>query len=60
MSAWAEWGSCSATCGSDAVRERRREIRVKPKWGGMDCPSRREKQSCHLVECTDDQVGLDI
>ena len=55
---WGEWGSCSATCGPNAVKERQRMVKVKPKWGGMDCPSRREKQSCRLPECTDEKVGV--
>ena len=60
MSEWAEWGSCSATCGPEAVKERRRDILVKPKFGGMDCPSRREKQSCHLAECTNEKVSFHV
>lgn len=55
VSEWGEWGACSADCGPGAVRERRRDVLVKPKWGGMDCPSRREKQSCRVQECTDEK-----
>ena len=60
LSEWGEWGACSATCGANAVKERRRMVKVKPKWGGMDCSSRREKQSCRLQECSNEKVCVFI
>ena len=53
VSEWGSWGTCTATCGQDAVKERVREVKVKPKFEGMDCPSLMERTSCNLSACMD-------
>jgi len=34
-----------------------RKVMMKPKYGGTDCPSLAERQSCNLSPCTDEKVG---
>lgn len=60
VTAWSEWSACTATCGPEAVKERKRGIVKKPRNGGMDCPSLMERQSCNLPPCNDDKAMKDF
>ncbi|KAJ8314537.1 hypothetical protein KUTeg_006687 [Tegillarca granosa] len=48
---WGTWSACSETCGKNSVQKRRRKITRRPKFGGMDCPARKEKRFCKLGMC---------
>lgn len=60
VSPWSEWSACTATCGTDVVKERKRSIMKKPRNGGMDCPSLMERQSCSLPPCNDEKMMKDF
>ena len=46
-SSWAQWSSCSKTCGT-GVQKRKRTVSTKAKYGGKKCDgSNKATRSCH-------------
>jgi hypothetical protein len=48
---WDEWGSCSATCGAQGVRNRTFSIHVDPAHQGRECPSSPHIEGCQGAPC---------
>jgi len=48
VSAWQDWGACTGTCGSDAMRTRERTISTHEAHGGYTCP-----ELTHTDQCPD-------
>jgi len=53
---WVDVTECSTTCGEGTLRQRL-EIKVWPKNGGRQCPSRDRTQPCYLRDCPETQCA---
>eukprot|EP01012_Entosiphon_sulcatum_P049575 TRINITY_DN6820_c0_g1_i6.p1 TRINITY_DN6820_c0_g1~~TRINITY_DN6820_c0_g1_i6.p1 ORF type:complete len:7637 (+),score=112.47 TRINITY_DN6820_c0_g1_i6:5459-28369(+) len=50
VSAWAEWGTCSLSCGG-GMQNRERFVTTDPLHGGSPCPALAETRSCNTQAC---------
>ena len=50
---WRDWGPCSATCGTEGIREQTRICNDPlPQHGGEDCPGDAfSQEECMRVAC---------
>ncbi|XP_028837445.1 thrombospondin type-1 domain-containing protein 7B isoform X3 [Denticeps clupeoides] len=46
LSTFSHWSACSRSCGP-ALQHRTRQVLVAPQYGGADCPSLTQTQSCN-------------
>eukprot|EP01004_Peranema_trichophorum_P003198 NODE_21_length_5193_cov_112.595266_g17_i0.p1 GENE.NODE_21_length_5193_cov_112.595266_g17_i0~~NODE_21_length_5193_cov_112.595266_g17_i0.p1 ORF type:complete len:1676 (-),score=495.00 NODE_21_length_5193_cov_112.595266_g17_i0:119-5146(-) len=53
VSKWSEWGACDKSCGG-GLQARDRVVAVKPNYGGAECPTTYEIQSCNTQPCAID------
>jgi hypothetical protein len=47
---WADWSSCSKTCGG-GVKTRQRALAAAPEFGGKACPSHSQSELCEGQPC---------
>eukprot|EP00928_Gymnodinium_smaydae_P057485 TRINITY_DN4071_c0_g3_i1.p1 TRINITY_DN4071_c0_g3~~TRINITY_DN4071_c0_g3_i1.p1 ORF type:complete len:654 (+),score=148.39 TRINITY_DN4071_c0_g3_i1:140-1963(+) len=58
MSDWEGWSECSSDCGG-GLKERMRDVVVKPRYNGDSCTQTTEAQSCNMHACDADCVLSD-
>ncbi|XP_022902529.1 spondin-1 isoform X2 [Onthophagus taurus] len=51
MDNWSHWSPCSHTCGPNAIRQRTRNIIVRPSGRGEPCLDRVQYEHCNLGAC---------
>jgi hypothetical protein len=57
MGEWSEWSPCSRNCGSSAVQQRTRMIKVYPSKDGQPCGPRKQEKKCTLpYTCNDREM----
>lgn len=56
VSDWGNWSDCNARCGNGFKKRERKVIQV-PRFGGQECPTLDDYQSCESkIDCNDDCV----
>jgi hypothetical protein len=51
VTTWAQWSSCTATCGASATKSRMRSITKAAAHGGVPCPSLVDSANCGFGCC---------
>jgi hypothetical protein len=47
---WEGWSACSKTCDGGLMR-RVRTVKVYPQWGGSECDSTKDEETCNALAC---------
>jgi hypothetical protein len=50
VTAWSDWGACSATCGG-GTQPRSRQVVTEPQNGGAACPALTDQRACNDQPC---------
>ena len=53
LSAWSDWGSCSASC-DEGYMKRARTIETAPEWGAPACAALSDEKKCNQAACQRD------